>query len=397
MSWEMVRLGDLTEDGFMFDGDWIESKDQDPSGEIRLIQLADIGEGYFIDKSNRFINRETSKKLKCTFLKKNDILIARMPDPLGRACLFPFEAENSYVTVVDVCVMRIRKEVDHKYVTYAINSPDFRNKLESQITGTTRLRISGKKLKELQIPLPPLPIQKRIAEILDAADALKRKDQQLLQKYDELAQAIFIDMFGDPVKNEKGWEVKKLGDLTTIRRGASPRPIDKFIGNEIPWIKIGDGTKGSNIYIEQTKVKITKEGSEKSVLLQPGSLIFANCGVSLGFARILKISGCIHDGWLSIEDIDDNILNKIFLLKYINFLTDFFRKTAPEGTQPNLNSGIMKEHKIILPPIELQNKFSTLVFALEDSKFKNIAIEKSSDNLFQTLIQKAFKGELVAE
>lgn len=393
----MVRLEDLTENGFMVDGDWIESKDQDPSGNIRLLQLADIGDGYFINKSNRFINRETSERLKCTFLKKNDILIARMPDPLGRACLFPFEEDNNYVTVVDVCVMRIKKIIDHKYVTYAINSLAFRNSLQSQITGTTRQRISGKKLKGLKIPLPPLPIQKRIVKILDAADALKRKDLALLKKYDELAQAIFIDMFGDPVKNEKGWEVKKLGELTTIRRGASPRPIDKFIGDEIPWIKIGDGTKGSNIYIEQTKVKITKEGSEKSVLLQPGSLIFANCGVSLGFARILKISGCIHDGWLSIEDIDDNILNKIFLLKYINFLTDFFRKTAPEGTQPNLNSGIMKEHKIILPPIEIQNKFSNLIFTLEESKFKNIAIEKSSEMLFKTLIQKAFKGELVTE
>ena len=95
MSWKMVKLEELTQNGFMVDGDWIESKDQDPLGEIRLLQLADIGDGYFIDKSNRFINKETAKKLKCTFLKKNDILIARMPDPLGRACLFHFEQENN--------------------------------------------------------------------------------------------------------------------------------------------------------------------------------------------------------------------------------------------------------------------------------------------------------------
>ncbi len=270
------------------------------------------------------------------------------------------------------------------------------NLLEEGFKGAGLKHISKGFINDLEIPLPPLPIQKRIAEILEAADALKRKNQALLKKYDELAQAIFIDMFGDPVKNEKGWEVKRLGEVTTIRRGASPRPINKFIGNDVPWIKIGDGTKGGNIYIETTKVKITTAGSEKSVLLKPGSLIFANCGVSLGFARILKISGCIHDGWLSIEDIDDKTLNKIFLLKYINFLTDFFRKTAPEGTQPNLNSGIMKEHKIILPPIKLQNKFSDLIFAMEESKRKNIAIEKCCENLFQTLIQKAFNGELEA-
>ena len=76
MKWEMVKLSELTENGFMVDGDWIESKDQDPSGDIRLIQLADIGDGYFVDKSHRFINRETANRLKCTFLKKNDILFA---------------------------------------------------------------------------------------------------------------------------------------------------------------------------------------------------------------------------------------------------------------------------------------------------------------------------------
>jgi type I restriction enzyme S subunit len=86
--WEKI-INLIGNDGLYADGDWIESKDQDINGEIRLIQLADIGDGVFLDKSDRYINKETAKRLRCTFLKKGDILVARMPDPLGRCCVFP--------------------------------------------------------------------------------------------------------------------------------------------------------------------------------------------------------------------------------------------------------------------------------------------------------------------
>lgn len=98
----------LAHNGGMFcDGDWIESKDQAKDGEIRLIQLADIGEGIFKNKSARFLYKDTSKKLNCTYLNKGDILIARMPDPLGRSCIFRLEGLEKYVTAVDIAILRI--------------------------------------------------------------------------------------------------------------------------------------------------------------------------------------------------------------------------------------------------------------------------------------------------
>jgi type I restriction enzyme S subunit len=214
-------------------------------------------------------------------------------------------------------------------------------------------------LKDLPIPLPPLAEQKRIAAILDAADALRRKDQQLLQQYDALAQAIFIDMFGDPVKNERGWEKVRMEELMDIVRGGSPRPIDKFLGGNIPWIKIGDATKGDDVYLNSTREHIIEAGLSKTRLLPSGSLIFANCGVSLGFARIINFDGCIHDGWLAFSQFDENRINKIFLLKALNSITEYFRRSAPEGTQPNLNTNIVKNFELIVPPLELQKKFET--------------------------------------
>jgi type I restriction enzyme S subunit len=143
--------------------------------------------------------------------------------------------------------------------------------IASQGNGSTFSAITTSVLKELQIPLPPLPIQKRIAEILDTADALRRKDEALLKKYDELAQAIFIDMFGDPVKNEKGWEVKKLGEVCHyIKDGLHISP--KYTVSGIPFISVNNIIKGqidlSNCkYISQSDYEMySKRGNQKKTI-----------------------------------------------------------------------------------------------------------------------------------
>lgn len=269
--------------------------------------------------------------------------------------------------------------------------------LEHIAPSTTLPIINKSRFSAIEIPLPPLPEQKRIAEVLDKADALREKRRLALQKLGTLLQSVFLEMFGDPVKNPKGWKKEKIGNLMVIRRGGSPRPIDKFLGGEFNWIKIGDATKGDEIYLESSKEKIIKEGLSKTVFLKAGSLIFANCGVSLGFARILKIDGCIHDGWLSFENIPENQLDKIFLLKALNNITNHFRAIAPSGTQPNLNTEIMKNFEIIVPPLDLQKKFSAIVEKVEKLRGEKMNAAKQADNLFQSLQQRAFKGELFSD
>ena len=278
-----------------------------------------------------------------------------------------------------------------EYLMYYLNYKD----LNLHINGATRGKLTKSSLNSIEIPLPPLPQQQKIANILDAADELRQNDKKLIAKYDELTQALFLDMFGDPVSNPKGWEKVKMEKLMTILRGGSPRPIDNFLGGTYPWIKIGDATKGDDIYLNSTREHITKEGLKKTRLLPKGSLIFANCGVSLGFARILTFEGCIHDGWLAFSNYNEEKLNKIFLLKALNSITQYFRDTAPDGTQPNLNIAIMKNFELIMPPIEMQKKFeNTLGSILEQKSIAQKSLEKSED-LFNSLLQKAFNGELV--
>lgn len=165
--WAVGTIPDLISDGVFTDGDWVETKDQDPSGNIRLLQLADIGDGYFINKSSRYMNLQTAKYLNCTFLSEKDVLIARMPDPLGRACLMP-ALNYQAVTVVDVCVVRGNKEhFSPHWLMYFINSPDFRNAIASLQSGSTRKRISRGNLSKIKLPIPPRNEQTRIVEKLE--------------------------------------------------------------------------------------------------------------------------------------------------------------------------------------------------------------------------------------
>jgi type I restriction enzyme S subunit len=259
--------------------------------------------------------------------------------------------------------------------------------------GATVPGIAKGDIEKLQIPYFPLPEQRRIAAILDKADAIRRKREEGIRLTEELLRSTFLEMFGDPATNPKKWPTGKLGDLSSIRRGSSPRPIENYMGGDVPWIKIGDATKGDSFYITETEDHVTQAGAAKSVLLEPGSLVIANSGVSLGFARILKIKGCVHDGWLSVENLDDR-LNKVYLLKLINCLTDHFRAIAPEGTQPNLNTGIMKEYPIPMPPIDLQRKFEKAAFATVELTARRKKAASEAEALFGSIVQRAFRGEL---
>ena len=287
-------------------------------------------------------------------------------------------------------VIKPKEGVDLDYLCRVLENYD----LTPWITGTTRGKLTKGGASEILIPLPPLSEQRRIASILDQADELRQKRQQAIEKLDQLLQATFIDIFGDPVSNPKGWDKEKMDTLMTIVRGGSPRPIENFLGGTYPWIKIGDATKGDDLFITKTKEAITEEGLHKTRLLPEGSVIFANCGVSLGFARILKIQGCIHDGWLAFQDISEDKIHKLFLLKALNSITQYFRDTAPDGTQPNLNTAIMKNFELIIPPMDLQLKFIAIV----ESIVKQKKILETSNiefaNLFESLQNKAFSGNL---
>ncbi|MBK6309743.1 MAG: restriction endonuclease subunit S [Candidatus Microthrix sp.] len=175
--WAWSTVADVLANGFFADGDWVETKDQDPDGEIRLLQLADVGDGFFRDRSSRFVNVEAAERLTVKPVEPGDVLVARMPAPLGRACIAP-DLGQPAITVVDVCILRPDAGIDRRWLMWALNSPVTRAEVAGLATGTTRKRISRRNLATIRLPVPPLPEQRRIVAAieehfsrLDAAEA----------------------------------------------------------------------------------------------------------------------------------------------------------------------------------------------------------------------------------
>lgn len=395
MSFELVKLGEVAK--FIRGVSYKPNDLVENFSENSIVCMRTANVQKKLDETDMLSIPLTIVKDKTKYLQEGDILVstANSWNLVGKCSWIP---KLEYLATAGGFISILRaddKKIDRRYLYHWFNSD--RTQIQARNCGRQTTNISNMDLDRalsLKIPLPPLSEQKRIADILDKADELRQKRQQSIEKLDELLQATFIDMFGDPVTNPKGWDVEKLDNLMTIVRGGSPRPIEKFLGGDYPWIKIGDATKGDDLYISKTKESITEAGLKKTRLLPEGSLIFANCGVSLGFARILKIQGCIHDGWLAFQNIDEERVNKIFLLKALNSVTQFFRDTAPDGTQPNLNTAIMKEFKLIIPPMIEQLKFEQIVYSINEQKEKLINQLFNQEYLFQSLQQRAFNCEL---
>jgi len=178
--------------GSIQDGDWIESKDQDQNGNIRLVQLADIQEGHFMQKSSRFMNQEKANALNVTLLQEGDLLVARMPDPIGRSCIFPGSTQDC-VTVVDIAILR-SNECNMKWLMHTINTSAVRNQIEELATGTTRKRISRGRLSELCIPYPEKTEQEYIAEQISSIDTALATLQNCIEKTKLLRSAISSDL-----------------------------------------------------------------------------------------------------------------------------------------------------------------------------------------------------------
>ena len=330
-------------------------------GNIKWITPAELNEDtFYIMDSVRHITEEGKEKTGLSYLPTGTVILSSRA-PIGKTAIAGCKMCCNQGFKNLICSDAIYNE----YLYFFLKSKtDYLNSLGR---GATFKEISKSIVENIEIPLPEVNQQKEIAEKFKKLEQLISLRKQQLAKLDELVKARFVEMFGDINVNNKKWMTYPLGELCTIVRGGSPRPIERYLGGTIPWIKIGDATTGENIYLNSTKEYIIQEGVKKSRMIKAGSLIFANCGVSLGFARIITFDGCIHDGWLAMEDIDEK-LDKIFLLYSLNQMTEYFRKTAPAGTQPNLNTNIMKMHRQIVPPMEMQKAFISFVKCADRQK-----------------------------
>ena len=370
-NWQHKRIADVC--SVLTDGDWIESKDQSPDG-IRLIQTGNIGNGVFKDKGDkaRYISEETFGRLSCTEIFEGDVLVSRLPEPIGRSCILP-KLEQRTITAVDCSILRFKDELLNKFFVYYTLSPAYDRALNNYITGSSRKRISRSNLGLIKIPVPSMNEQQHIVDELDLLTGIIDKKNAQLRDLDALAQSIFYEMFGDPAVNEKGWPVKQISDLFDV--GSSKRVFEsEWRDSGVPFYRAREIVRLSKglpledpIFIEESLFAAYKE---KHGIPAAGDIMVTGVG-TLGICYLVKEGDCFYfkDGntlWFK----DKHVSNSRFIKD--QFLTEFVKDQikgnshgATVGTYTIVNA---KKTRVICPPVKLQNEYEERVNAIDSQK-----------------------------
>lgn len=384
--------------GLISDGDWVESKDQDPDGDVRLVQLADIGVGMYLDKSSRFLTSDKAKALRCTFLRQGDLLVARMPDPIGRACIFPGD-QKPCVTVVDVCVVRPDPAVaDSRWLMHAINSSIFSMSIDKFVKGTTRQRISRTNLEEIPLRIPPLPEQHRIAAILDKAEALRTKRRAALSKLDDLAQCIFIEMFGDPVSNPKGWPVRGIESVCNCivdcvnRTAPTVEEATPFKMIRTSNVKEGRINLSDVRYVTEDVFHVWN----RRLVPSRGDVLLTR-EAPVGESAVIDFADTVFLGQrLMLYRTNPAVMTPAFLhaLFQSQFLAQQFDRLGSGSTVKHLPLPACRGFQVLVPPVKLQQKYSRAIASVEGLRDLNRQAVEGSGSLFSAMCHRAFRGEL---
>ncbi|MCZ9980102.1 restriction endonuclease subunit S [Brachyspira hyodysenteriae] len=191
------------------------------------------------------------------------------------------------------------------------------------------------------------------------------------------------------IGNKENWQEVRLGDICQINRGASPRPIQKYIADKgMPWVKISDATSSNSRYIKTTKEFIDFSGVSKSVKIDVGTLILSNSGTT-GIPKIMGIEACVHDGWIIISNINKNVLKEFLYYEFL-YIRNSISNLATGTVLQNLKTDIVKQFKINLPPLEEQKKIAFILSSLDDKIELNNRMNKILEETAQTIFKEWF-------
>ena len=260
-----------------------------------------------------------------------------------------------------------KEKLDVMYLYFFLSS--YIEVLRKQSIGGVIKYIKLGNLTDALIPIPELSKQKEICQNLIKAKKILSSNENLLSKYDTLIKSRFIEMFGDPVINEKDWDLKTLPELGEFGRGVSkhrPRNAPELLGGKYPLIQTGD-VANANLYITDYESTYSEEGFKQSKMWKAGTLCIT-IAATIAKTAILTFDSCFPDSVVGFTPNEKT--NSLFINYWFSFFQKILEEQAPAVAQKNINLQVLSELKIITPPISLQNDFATFVQQIDKSKFE---------------------------
>ena len=358
--WEIKKLGEVCD---VVGGSTPKTSEETYwGGEHYWISPAELDGSKYVYATSRTITDEGVKSAHLQMLPIGTVLLSSRA-PIGKVAItrVPMYCNQGFKNLI------CKNEVINEYVYwFLLNSTDYLNSLG---TGATFKEISKKVVEQVLIPVPPIAEQKKIVAELDCLSGIIEKKKQQLKEYDSLAQSIFYEMFGNPIDNEKGWEVKKLGEEFEISSGGTPNTKNTLYweDGDISWI--GSNMCHNDIIYQNDGKYITNEGLEHSSakMYQDGYVIVALVGATIGKTALLKFQTTTNQNVAGINVPSNRNYTSEYVFYLIQNLYGLFQSIG-NGKFKMANLSFIRSLPLIVPPLTLQQEFASKIEAIEKQK-----------------------------
>lgn len=362
---------------------------------FKLYEQGNIIQNDF-ERGDYYVTEEQFKKLKKFELSSGDIVIT-CAGTLGRIAIVPTGIEKGIFNSVLMRIRPIKSRILPQYFLFYFQSSMVQDKILQRSSGATIKNLfQTKTLRDFEVPLPPIPIQQKIIDILQTAKSLKEKREQANQTANKLLEAVFIRMFGDPVVNPMQWSIGRIGDYAQIRYGTGSPPPYEVSG--IPFIRATNIKKGQIVKKEMKFISSESASKIEKCKLVEGSLLIVRSGANTGDSAVVPIA---YDGSYAAYDLIiefNEKLNSIFVwtLLNMNYGRSIMKPLTKRAAQPHINAEQVSAIKVPVPPIELQQRFVAIIQKINNLQEKQEKAVQEISVLFNSLMSKAFKGEPVS-
>ena len=373
IDWQITELGSIADitklAGFEYSKYFNSYKD---GGDIIVLRGTNITRNELDLSDVKTIPRSTSNNLQRSKLVKNDLVFAYV-GTIGP--IYLVRENNRFHLGPNTSKITLKKSYDPQFIFSYFKSWLIKKEIFENTSIGAQPSLSMSKIRKFKINLPPTKAeQTAIATALNDADALITQ----LEKFIAKKQAIKQGAMQELLKPKEGWEVKTLGKIADIRRGASPRPIKDpkwFSDSGRGWIRISDVTS-SNVYLNSTTQYLSEDGARNSVAVNRGDLIMSICA-TIGIPIIINIPACIHDGFVLFKNYEKE-LDTFFLYFFLQVKTEILTGKGQPGTQKNLNTTIVGDIEIDYPDVDEQRKIGLI---LRDIDIEISGLEMKLDKL----------------
>ena len=333
----------------------------DTSDGIPVIKIGNISSDGTIELTDCVYTEEVPKEK--YYSKKDDIYIALSGATTGKIGVM--QTDGLYVINQRVGIIRNKGKIPNDYLKYFLVSKS--NQILKEASGCAQPNISPKQISKYDISIQTEEKMLLITQQLKKIEVILQNYRNQIDLLDELVKARFVELFGDPVYNEKQWKVEQFGSLGELKRGKSkhrPRNDPILLGGKYPLIQTGD-ISNSHTYIQTYKSTYSEEGLKQSKMWKAGTLCIT-IAANIAESAILTFDACFPDSIVGF--LPNDKVNLIFIHHWLDFLQPILEENAPAVAQKNLNVASLEKVGVILPPLELQNQFADFVKEVDKSK-----------------------------